>query len=107
MSATRADTYNELKKAEDRQSETTSMEPEDIAHSFRIWDVRTNLTVFYYQRTETKAKQTVLIQFAPNYLFREILAAIILLFSIVYFNTFLHIVSHFTGHHIFIYYNLF
>ena len=66
------------------------MEPEDIAQGFRIL------------RKPCQNKFDSAIQFAPNLLFRAILA-----FSTLDFTIFLHIVSHFSARSIFIYYNFF
>ena len=61
----------------------------------------------FYKRTETIVKRAI--QFAQNYSFGTILATIILFYSfpLYIFNSFLHILSHFSVRHIFIDFNLF
>ena len=91
------------------------MEPEDIAQSFRIlrkcqneFDCLTFEMFFLNQRTETNAKQTVRFSSCKTICLQQILLRLFYFSIVVHFNAFLHIVSHFSGRHIFIYtYNMF
>ena len=90
--------------------EQHDIEPEDIAQSFRIlrkcqneFDCLTFEMFFLNQRTETNAKQTVRFSSCKTICLQQILLRLFYFSIVVHFNTFLHIVSHFSGRHIFIY----
>ena len=89
--------------------EQHKMEPKDIAQRFGILRNCQNkfdtlifeLFLFFYQRTETNAKQTMRFNSRQTICFEQFLLRLFYFFPLYSFNTFLYIVSHFSFRHIF------